>query len=98
MHFLFDKKQHLDIIVARGADVPLIRAISSEVERFLDTEEVRSSILLSPTIEITGFSPFGLNPIFFELSSSLPHLGKIYREKGDGVKGCLQSVDTFSAP
>ena len=35
-------------------------AISSEVERFLDTEEVRSSILLSPTklvIKKTGKSP-----------------------------------------
>ena len=28
-----------------------LRVVSSEVERFLDTEEVRSSILLSPTID-----------------------------------------------
>ena len=44
------------------------RVVSSEVERFLDTEEVRSSILLSPTIDSKGSGDFLLNPFYFGYS------------------------------
>ncbi len=48
----FDKRRQ-PVIISNGQDRKFVlrhfRAVSSEVERFLDTEEVRSSILLSPT-------------------------------------------------
>lgn len=43
----------------------ILGVVSSEVERFLDTEEVRSSILLPPTTDSKGSGDFSLNPFSF---------------------------------
>ena len=43
----------------------ILGVVSSEVERFLDTEEVRSSILLPPTTDSKGSGDFPLNPFSF---------------------------------
>ena len=43
----------------------ILGVVSSEVERFLDTEEVRSSILLPPTIADKGSGNYFLNLFYF---------------------------------
>ena len=40
----------------------ILGVVSSEVERFLDTEEVTSSILVPPTTDSKGLGDFLLNP------------------------------------
>ena len=60
----------------------ILGVVSSEVERFLDTEEVRSSILLPPTTDNKGSGDFLLNlfltleaPLKQEVSHSLRKAG-----------------------
>ena len=60
---MFDKSVISGIILS----VLLLRVVSSEVERFLDTEEVRSSILLSP-IKIWRLA-FNGRSLFFALKN-----------------------------
>jgi hypothetical protein len=56
--------------VTYGGQRPNIRALSSEGERFLDTEEVRGSIPLGPTvIPRGGRPPFDPPPVLVLRSS-----------------------------